>query len=311
MRIEQLEYLLEIVRLGSMTKAGEVLNITAQSLSRSMKALEDEFDITLFERKTHGVTLTEQGHQLVDMAENILLEYNLTKQKVKNPHTNYDATDLSGTLKLYVPNIFEQSIVNPISRAFCKRYPKVTINLSTCNTQSTENWNKSCQNGNLSPNALLLAATHDLLKSQKTVYGKEWYIPGMDAEYYCACSLSHPLAKQNSVSLDTMNKFPFAVFDLGDAGAPKNMIINYFKNPLEIAYASASIHSLVAAIKDNIGIGMILNTVTKQTSDIKRDFDDLKFIQIRERPKIKCSFYSAESPSNLVLKYIDFFAKHI
>ena len=311
MRIEQLEYLLEIVRFGSMTKAGESLNITPQSLSRSMKALEDEFDVTLFERKTHGVVLTEQGHQLLNMAENILLEYNLTKQNIKNPCTEGENKDLSGTLKLYIPNIFEQSIVNPVSRAFCKQYPKVTINLSTCDTQTNDNWNNLYQSGELPPNALLLAASHNILNAQKPVCGKEWYISGLDAEYYCACSLSHPLAKQNTVSFDSMSKYPFVVFDLGGKDAPENRMTSYFENPIEIAYASESIHSIVAAIKDNIGIGMILNVVTRQGSDIRHNFDNLKFVQIRERPKIKCSFFSSESPSTLVLKYIDFFAKHI
>ena len=51
-RLEQLQYLLEISKSRSLTTAAEHLYMTQPALSRAIKALEDELGITLLHRAT-------------------------------------------------------------------------------------------------------------------------------------------------------------------------------------------------------------------------------------------------------------------
>ena len=51
MRIEQLEYLLEIAKANSFSSASENLYLTPQSLSRSVSKMENELGFKLFERR--------------------------------------------------------------------------------------------------------------------------------------------------------------------------------------------------------------------------------------------------------------------
>ena len=53
MTLKQLEYFLEIARLGSVTKAAQVLNISQPPLSLQLKMLEEELGASLFTR-THA-----------------------------------------------------------------------------------------------------------------------------------------------------------------------------------------------------------------------------------------------------------------
>ncbi len=69
MELRQLRYLVEIVRLGSFARAATVLGITQPALSKSMRTLETELDVTLLERGAGGVTPTGYGRILVDQAE--------------------------------------------------------------------------------------------------------------------------------------------------------------------------------------------------------------------------------------------------
>ncbi|MBQ2993898.1 MAG: LysR family transcriptional regulator, partial [Peptococcaceae bacterium] len=58
MRIEQLEQLIQINQWSSMNIAAQYLHMTHQNLSRSMKQLEEELNITIFSRTNKGSVLT-------------------------------------------------------------------------------------------------------------------------------------------------------------------------------------------------------------------------------------------------------------
>jgi DNA-binding transcriptional LysR family regulator len=51
---------------GSLTHAGETLNLSQSAVSRQIRALEESLDTTLFHRHARGLILTEQGELLFD-----------------------------------------------------------------------------------------------------------------------------------------------------------------------------------------------------------------------------------------------------
>ncbi len=61
MELRTLRYFLEIARNENMTRASEALHISQPSLSKEMKALEDELGKKLFIRKNSGLILTDEG----------------------------------------------------------------------------------------------------------------------------------------------------------------------------------------------------------------------------------------------------------
>ena len=61
MTLQQLRYLVEISKCQSITLAAQRLFIAQPSLSKSIKDLEKEFDITILERTRHGVSFTVEG----------------------------------------------------------------------------------------------------------------------------------------------------------------------------------------------------------------------------------------------------------
>ena len=51
MEIKQMKYFVEVVRNGGMTQASEHLYIAQSTISKNIKSIENEFDITLFDRR--------------------------------------------------------------------------------------------------------------------------------------------------------------------------------------------------------------------------------------------------------------------
>lgn len=75
MTFQQLQYFLEVHRTGSVTKAAKNLYVSYPSVSVAIANIEKELGIVLFSRGPKGLTLTEQGHQVLEYANTITQAY--------------------------------------------------------------------------------------------------------------------------------------------------------------------------------------------------------------------------------------------
>lgn len=67
-----MKYALEVAKAGSLGKASESLLIAAPNISRSIKELEADLGITLFDRTANGMKPTPEGEEFIDFAKSIL-----------------------------------------------------------------------------------------------------------------------------------------------------------------------------------------------------------------------------------------------
>lgn len=71
MTIQQCKYILKIAECGSFNEAAKQLFVAQSSLSVSVKSLEQELNIKVFERSGNGVFLTDEGTEFVRYARQI------------------------------------------------------------------------------------------------------------------------------------------------------------------------------------------------------------------------------------------------
>ncbi len=69
MTLQQIRYILEIARCGSISQAAKELLLTQPYLSNMLKDLESELHITIFERTRKGVRLTDEGKSFLSNAK--------------------------------------------------------------------------------------------------------------------------------------------------------------------------------------------------------------------------------------------------
>lgn len=75
MTIAQVQYVLEIVRRGSISRAAESFYISQPALSAQVRALERELGCALFLRTARGMELTEEGKSFCRSAEGAVREW--------------------------------------------------------------------------------------------------------------------------------------------------------------------------------------------------------------------------------------------
>ena len=88
MTIQQCKYVLEIARAGSFSEAAKQLFIAQSSLSVSIKSLEQELGIKIFERSGNGVHLTDEGAEFVKYAACICESNDLIAERYSGNRLN-------------------------------------------------------------------------------------------------------------------------------------------------------------------------------------------------------------------------------
>lgn len=72
MEIRHLRYFLAVAREENMTRAADILHVSQPTLSKTIKALEDELGKRLFTRHSFSISLTDEGMLLRDRAEDLV-----------------------------------------------------------------------------------------------------------------------------------------------------------------------------------------------------------------------------------------------
>jgi DNA-binding transcriptional LysR family regulator len=122
MEIRQLEYFEAVSRLNSFTKAAKEHHVAQPSITVSIRKLEEELGISLFERSNNRIKLTLQGQLFLERANAILTEVKGAQQLVKDIRQ-----DKKQNLRLGIPPFLGSWILPIIFTHYVKQHPDVEL----------------------------------------------------------------------------------------------------------------------------------------------------------------------------------------
>jgi LysR family nitrogen assimilation transcriptional regulator len=122
MNLNQLEYFVHTAEMGSLSKAAIVLNIAQSALSRQIRLLEADLQVTLLLRNGRGVVLTEAGKRLFDHSIAIL-------QLVSRVREDIDASrdEPVGRIVVGLPPTMGRMLTLPLVEGFKRILPKARL----------------------------------------------------------------------------------------------------------------------------------------------------------------------------------------
>ena len=124
MNLSLLSVFLCIVEQGSLAAAGRELGLSAATVTERLAALEAHYGVTLLQRTTRALHLTEEGRQLVDGARRLLDEAEALDNRIR-----HGSEALTGLIRVSAPFDPGHSRVAPVIDAFLAEHPDVTIEL--------------------------------------------------------------------------------------------------------------------------------------------------------------------------------------
>ena len=84
MNAQQLKYVIEAWKCGSISKAAGKLYITQPNLSRTIRSIEDEYNITIFARGTSGIEVTPEGYAFLTEAEKLAGQWESFEERFRS-----------------------------------------------------------------------------------------------------------------------------------------------------------------------------------------------------------------------------------
>ncbi len=128
MDLRQLKYFREIADTGSINEAARRLNMSQPPLSYQLRLLEEELNVSLFERSSQGVRMTEAGKLLYSRAGELLRFADSTRLEVAQ-------TGRKRVLRLGLTSTTVSPMMPRIT-AFARLYPEVNFEVHDGMTHS-------------------------------------------------------------------------------------------------------------------------------------------------------------------------------
>jgi LysR family transcriptional regulator, cys regulon transcriptional activator len=253
MKLQQLQYLAEIVRRGlSISQAAASLHTSQSGVSRQISLLEQELGLQIFERNGKRlVGLTAPGQKIVLQTTKVLRELD-TLQKTGEEYSQQDR----GTLAIATTHTQARYFLPAVVKAFSEDWPNVQLTIHQGNPGQVA---EQVANGS----ADVGIATEAISKMPGLVS-----LPCYQWNRCIVLPARHPLLKEKNLSLQKLAQYPLVTYDFAFAGG--SMVLQQFEQ------AGLSPNIVLTAIdadviKTYVKLGLGVGLVAAMAYDKKRD----------------------------------------
>ena len=128
-QLQRMQLVLAINDKGSLTAAAESLNSSLPTVVRQLAVLEAHLGVTLFDRTTRRIHVTDEGAIYIESARRMLSEMADLESVLGNRKSNAQQGNIhapSGNISITAPMMFGRMYVMPVVNAFMAQYPQVT-----------------------------------------------------------------------------------------------------------------------------------------------------------------------------------------
>lgn len=197
MNLLHMKYALEVAKAGSLGKASEVLLIAAPNISRSVKELEADLGITIFDRTAKGMELTPEGEEFMSFAKEILGQIEQVERFYKDGSPKKQKFSISVPRACYISEAFAEfskSLTKDAAEIFYKE----------TNSQRTIH---NMLNHDYKLGIIRYAENYD--KYFKTMLEEKGFCYELVTEftYLLIMSAENPLSKKEEITFDDLTDF--------------------------------------------------------------------------------------------------------
>lgn len=205
MKLQQLRYVVKVAECGSITEASRRLFVSQPSITASIRDLENEMGVHIFERTNKGVIVSEEGETFLGYARQVLDQADLLEGKYKGTSEQVPHFSVSCQHYSFAVNAF----VDVIREFDAARYD------FTLREEQTHEIIEDVAHMK-SELGILYLSDHNREVIERMLAANELVFEGL----FCAtphvfvCA-DHPLADHASVTLEDLEDYPFLSYEQG------------------------------------------------------------------------------------------------
>ena len=206
MTLQQLKYIVTVAETGNITEAAKRLFISQPSLTNAVRELENEMQITIFNRTNKGVAVTNEGDVFLSYARQILEQVGLLEEKYLNvkerrprfsvscQHYSFAVNAFVDVIKTFDANQYDFTLRETQTYEIIEDVSKLRseIGILYVCSKNEEIIGKLLKQNDLEFQELFVAKPHVFICSK------------------------HPLAKRESITLEELEEYPYLSFEQGE-----------------------------------------------------------------------------------------------
>ncbi|PVZ82084.1 LysR family transcriptional regulator [Serratia sp. S1B] len=124
--IEELQVFIAVVDTGSLGAAADLLKQTVSGVSRALSRLEQKLGVTLLERTTRRLKLTQEGLLFLQSARQILNDLSAAEDALLKSDS-----DIAGLIRVDAATSFVLHVMAPLIQQFRRCYPHIKVELNS------------------------------------------------------------------------------------------------------------------------------------------------------------------------------------
>ena len=206
MTLQQLRYVVTIAEIGTISKAAEELFVSQPSLTKALKELEKEMQITIFDRTNKGIHVSREGEIFLGYARQVLEQAALIEEKYKHKSGGKQEFCISTQHYSFAVNAFVDLI---------KEYGSENYDFSLRETQTYEIIDDvarmKSEIGILYLNEFNASVLEKIMKANDLKF-TELFV----ARPHIFICDKNPLAQKDQVTMEDLKDYPYLSFEQGD-----------------------------------------------------------------------------------------------
>ena len=205
MKLQQLRYVVKVAECGSITEASRRLFVSQPSITASIRDLENEMGVHIFERTNKGVIVSEEGETFLGYARQVLDQADLLEGKYKGTSEQVPHFSVSCQHYSFAVNAF----VDVIREFDAARYD------FTLREEQTHEIIEDVAHMK-SELGILYLSEHNREVIERMLAANELVFEGLfcAAPHVFVCA-DHPVADHASVTLEDLEDYPFLSYEQG------------------------------------------------------------------------------------------------
>lgn len=124
MNWDDYRYFLAVARTGRLSRAGQQLGVDHATVGRRIKALEKSLNTNLFDRSPQGYSLTDEGENLVSIAEAMETGAIAAQADIGGQNDS-----VSGVVRIGAPEGMATSILAECAAELCQNHPALELQI--------------------------------------------------------------------------------------------------------------------------------------------------------------------------------------
>lgn len=212
MNFSQLRYFQAVAEYENISKAAARLFISQPALSKTIKNLENELGVSLFDRTPNTMTLNNAGKIMLEFANNVLSDY----EDLQNRLFHYSDVD-SHIIRFVSSNVV---ILRRIVPLFLSTYPNIPIETTTCKATQLE--------------PLLVTGAADIGFTNSNLQNPLLTcMPFYEQDLLISLPKNHPLAQKQELTLFDLEGQTFLRYHYPTAEEGESLIISHLLQKLK------------------------------------------------------------------------------